>query len=158
MTCTYNRATMKTTQRLLTLLAGVLLPALASAADLADLIEHGQRHEALAAINAGSDVNALQPDGSSPLLWAVHGVDHEMVQELLKHGAKPNLANTLGATPLTEAIDLADVDMATMLLRAGADPNQGNHDDETPLLLAARLGSLPLVEELVKAGATGQHA
>lgn len=144
---------MKTNQRLLTLIAGALLPALAAAAGLGDRIEHGDRQDALAAIRAGGDVNALQPDGSSPLLWAVHSVDHEMVQELLKRGAKPNLANTLGATPLTEAIDLADVDMATMLLQAGADPNQGNHDDETPLLLAARVGSLPLVEQLVKAGA-----
>jgi ankyrin repeat protein len=144
---------MKTNLRLLTLIAGALLPAVGSAAGLADLIEHGDRHEALAAIRAGGDVNALQPDGSSPLLWAVHSVDHEMVRELLKRGAIPNQANTLGATPLTEAVDLADVEMATMLLRAGADPNQGNNDDETPLLLAARLGNLPLVEQLVHAGA-----
>ena len=116
---------MKTYQRLLTLIAGALLPVLVQAAGLADLIEHGDRQGALAAIDAGTDVNARQPDGSPPLLWAVHSVDHELVRELLKHGAKPDLRNTLGATPLTEAIDLADVDMAGMLLKAGADPEPG---------------------------------
>jgi len=135
------------------LLAAALLPAMAGAADLAALIERGDHQAALRAIQEGADVNALQPDGSSALLWAVHRVDHELVAALLQHGAKPDLRNSLGATPLCEAISLGDAVMADMLVKAHADPNLGNVDGETPLMLAARMGALPIVQSLLQAGA-----
>jgi ankyrin repeat protein len=137
------------------LLAGIatLLPVMAAAADLSALIRGGQRVEALAAIRGGSDVNTLQADASSPLLWAVHAVDRELVRELLARGAKPSQRNVLGATPLVEALESGDTDIVSMLLKAGADPNLGNDDDETPLMIAARAGSLPMVQQLVQAGA-----
>jgi ankyrin repeat protein len=108
---------------------------------------------ALAAVANGADVNELLPDGTSQLLLAVHRLDHDKVQQLLKQGANPNLRNDLGATPLNEAIELLDEVMVTALLANGADPNLGNLDDETPLMLAARAGNLPMVEQLVSAGA-----
>jgi ankyrin repeat protein len=137
------------------LLAGVaaLLPMMTSAAGLTELIKAGDRKAALEMIRAGADVNALADDGSSPLLWAVHRVDHQLVDELLRRGAKPDLRNVLGATALTEAIELVDEALVGALIKAGADPNLGNDDAQTPLMLAARGGSLPVVETLVKAGA-----
>ena len=131
----------------------LLLPQLAGAADLAALIRSGDSDAALAAIRGGADVNSPGNDGSTPLLWAVHGIDHEVVQALLQHGAKPDARNVLGATPLCEAASVADVVMVGMLLKAKADPNLGNGDDQTPLMIAARNGSLPIVEALAKAGA-----
>jgi ankyrin repeat protein len=130
-----------------------LLPLLASTADLAALIRDGSSKEALAAIRSGTDVNTPQPDGTTPLMWAVVRGDVEMAKELLQRGAKPGGRNALGATVLAEAIATNDRDLIDQLLKAGADPNLGNDDDETPLMLAARQGSLPLVETLVKAGA-----
>jgi uncharacterized protein len=106
-----------------------------------------------AAIPAGTDVNAAQPDGTTPLLVAVNRVDHELVKELLARGAKPNVRNALGATPLSEAASIADAQLVGWLLKAKADPNLANDDNQTPLMLAARTGSLPVVEQLVKAGA-----
>jgi ankyrin repeat protein len=145
------------TSRILLIAAAALLPIVASAADLATLIRDANRKESLAAIRAGADVNAAQPDGSTPLMWAVSrqdtAEDKQIVQELLQRGAKPNARNVLGATVLTEAVNVNDAALIQQLLQAGADPNQGNDDDETPLMLAARLGSLPMVEALVKAGA-----
>jgi len=130
-----------------------VLPLLAHASDLADLIRSGDREAALAVIRSGADVNALQADGTSPLLWAVNRVDHQMVKELLQRGAKPDVRNSLGATPLCEATSLADLELVESLLKARADPNLGNDDDQTPLMIAARNGSLPIVKALVKAGA-----
>lgn len=130
-----------------------LLPIAAAAADLSELIRNGQRKEALAVIRGGADVNAAQPDGSSPLMWAVHAVDAEMVKELLKRGAKPNHANALRATALQEAVDTEQVETVALLLKAGANPDLGNEDAETPLMRASAMGSLPLVEQLVRAGA-----
>jgi len=129
------------------------LPLLAAADDLSDLIRSGDREAALAAIQAGADVNQLQQDGSSPLLWAVHRVDHDLVRILLQRGAKPDARNALGATPLYEAVVVADTAMVEMLLKAKADPNLGNQDDQTPLMIAARNGSVPILQALVKAGA-----
>jgi ankyrin repeat protein len=147
---------MRTPGILLTL-AAALLPMLAAAADLSTLIRDANRKEALAAVRAGADVNAAQPDGTTPLMWAVGRLDtdqdRELVKELLQRGAKPNVRNSLGATVLTEAIGTNDAALIQQLLQAGADPNLGNEDDQMPLMLAARTGSLPMVEALVKAGA-----
>jgi len=134
-------------------LALIALTRVVTAADLADLIRNGDREDALAAIREATDVNVLQADGSTPLMWAVHRVDHEMVQELLQRGAKPDVRNSLGATPLGEATSIADQKMVELLLKAKADPNLGNDDGQTPLMIAARNGSLPIVQALVKAGA-----
>jgi ankyrin repeat protein len=139
--------------KLFTAVAVTLLPVLASAGDLSDLIRGEDRQAALAAVRDGADVNALQPDGSSPLLWAVYRVDHELVQELLARGARPDVRNTFGMTPLAQAAAIADLDMVRMLLKAKADPDLGNDDGQTPLMLAASVGALPVVQALVKAGA-----
>jgi ankyrin repeat protein len=143
---------MRIPKKLLTATLG-LLSVLAHAADLGDLIRNGDRDQALATIRSGVDVNAVQADGTSPLLWAVNRVDHQLVKELLQHGAKTDVRNSLGATPLCEATSLADIELVDLLLKARADPNLGNDDDQTPLMIAARNGSLPIVKALVKAGA-----
>lgn len=135
------------------LLAFVAVTPALAAEDLAELIRNGHRTEALAALHAGAEVNAPQPDGSTALLWAVYGVDRELVAELLKRGAKPDVRNALGASPLSEAVNVADVGLVKALLKAGADANFANADNQTPLMLAARTGSLPVAEALVKAGA-----
>jgi uncharacterized protein len=133
--------------------AAALLPMLASATDLAGLIRDGERKDALAAIRGGADVNVAQPDGTTPLMWAVNHADREIVNELLKRGAKASGRTALGATVLTEAVQTSDVELVSQVLQAGADPNVGNDDDQMPLMLAARQGLLPMVEALVKAGA-----
>src|SRR5689334_15886040 len=130
--------------RILLIAAAALLPMLASAVDLAALIRDGERKEAIAAIRGGADVNTAQPDGTTPLMWAVSRADIEVARELLQHGAKPGGRNALGATVLGEAIATNDKDLVDQLLKAGADPNLGNDDDETPLMLAARQGSLTI--------------
>jgi ankyrin repeat protein len=144
---------MRNPKMLLTFMACMLLPLVASADDLLNLIRSGDSDGALAAIRSGADVNALQGDGSSALLWAVYRVDHPLVKELLQHGAKPNARNMLGSTPLNEAIAIADVETVELLLKAKADPNLGNDDGQSPLMIAARIGSLPIAQALVKAGA-----
>jgi ankyrin repeat protein len=144
---------MRTTSLLPSLFAALLIPTLAGAGELADLIGRGERNAALAAIRGGADVNELKPDGTSPLLLAVYRVDHELVRELLRRGAKPNVRNSFGALPLTEAVNLADLAFVEALLKAGADPNLGNDDNQTPLMIAARAGQLPIAQALVEAGA-----
>ena len=135
------------------LICAGLLPGVAAAASLPDVMRNCDSQSALAAIRAGADVNAQQPDGTTPLLWAVYCVDYDAAAELLARGAKPDVRNSLGATALAEAVNLADQKLVGLLLKAKADPNLGTEEGQTPLMLAARTGSLPIVEMLVDAGA-----
>src|SRR5690242_11009504 len=54
-------------------------------------------------IRDGADVNAAQPDGATPLAWAVRDGDGRMAEMLLSAGAKVEVANEYGETPLTLA-------------------------------------------------------
>ena len=102
---------------------------------------------------AGVDVNQAQPDGSTPLHWAVYRVDRELVNALLKKGARANITNRYGASPLAEAARVANRELVGMLLEAGADANVVNEDGQTPLMLAARTGDVAVAELLVRQGA-----
>jgi ankyrin repeat protein len=99
---------------------------------LSDLIRSGERDAALAAITSPDiDVNAADPDGSTPLMWAIYTVDHEMVRALLKKGAKARVSNHFGSSPLEEAVKVEDADLVRILLDAGADPESPNPDGQT---------------------------
>src|SRR5262245_63882114 len=125
-----------------------------SASALADRIEAGDRKAALELIARNAAVNAAQPDGSTPLHWAVYRVDEELVKTLLARGAKADVVNAYGSSPLAEAVRLANVNLVEMLLKAGADPNKANEDGATPLLLAARTGAVKVAELLLRRGAS----
>jgi uncharacterized protein len=120
---------------------------------LADRIEAGDRKVALEMIARNVPVNTAQPDGSTPLHWAVYRVDEELVKALLARGAKTNVSNAYGSSPLAEAVRVANVNIVSMLLDSGADANRANEDGETPVMLAASTGVVKVAEVLVRHGA-----
>jgi uncharacterized protein len=120
---------------------------------LADRIEAGDRKAALELIQRNAPVNNAQPDGTTPLHWAVYRVDEELVKTLLARGAKADVVNSFGSSPLAEATRVANVSLVGMLLDAGADAKRANEDGETPLMLAARTGAVKVAELLVGHGA-----
>jgi ankyrin repeat protein len=121
--------------------------------ELADRIQAADRDAALAMIDAGADVHRTQPDGTTPLHWAVYRVDVELVAALLGRGADPDVVNAFGSSPLAEAVKVGNAAMVGMLLDAGADPNMANEDGQTPLMLAARTGVVDVARLLVAEGA-----
>jgi ankyrin repeat protein len=135
--------------------AAVLVCATAAHAQssLADRIQTGDRRAALAMIAQGADVNQTQPDGTTPLHWAVYRVDRELVGALLKKGARAGVVNRYGASPLAEAARVANPELLAMLLEAGADANVANEDGQTPLMLAARTGNVAIAKLLLEHGA-----
>jgi ankyrin repeat protein len=139
----------------LALVCSLLLACAAAQAQstLASSIQNGERAAALAAIDAGADVNATQGDGTTPLHWAVYKVDRELVARLLDHGAKANVTNKYGSSPLAEAVKLGDLDLVRQLLDAGADVESPNGDGQTALMLAAHIGALDVAKLLVERGA-----
>lgn len=151
----------KATLRTATLSAAVALLSLgalpghaAPPQTLSDLIRAGNREAVLAAITSPAvDVNAAEPDGSTPLMWATFKVDHELVRALLKRGAKANVTNHYGSSALSEAVKVADVEMVRMLLDAHADPDSANQDGQTALMLAASIGATDVAKLLIQKGA-----
>jgi ankyrin repeat protein len=124
-----------------------------SASELADLVQLGERRQALALIDDGADVNEAQGDGTTPLHWAVYHVDTELVALLLGLGASPDAINSYGASPLGEAVKVAELPIVEMLLEAGADPQAPNADGQTVLMLATRSGSTDIARRLIEHGA-----
>jgi ankyrin repeat protein len=131
------------------------IPALAQSPSLASLIQAGNHKAAMERISKATPaiVNEAQPDGTTPLHWAVYHVDYDLVDALLKKGAKPNVANEFGSTPLAEAVKLVDVRLARLLLGAGANVNAANEDGQTALMLAVRSGDPAIVDVLIGSGA-----
>jgi len=111
------------------------------------------------AIREGADVNAPWYRDISPLQRAAD--QPLIIEQLLKHGANPNLVDDNGATALHAAVGSPETttsdryDVLVALLKAGADPNARNKRGETPLHDAAtipRQTSTP-VRLLLDAGA-----
>lgn len=124
-----------------------------SNASLADLIEAGDRTDALELLRVGANVNAAQDDGTTALHWAVYRVDAELTAMLLAREADPDAINEFGSTPLAEAVKIANPEIVAMLLDAGADPEAANEDGQTALMLATRTGETTVAELLIAHGA-----
>ncbi len=100
------------------------------------------------------DVNARNPDGSTPLQWAVYEGDAAQVRRLIERGADVRAANRYGATPMSLAAEVADTEILKLLLDAGADADSPNAEGMTALMLVARTGNVEAAKLLVDRGAT----
>jgi len=67
------------------------------------------------------DINAADPDGRTPLFYAVERKDAELVSFFLSHGANPNVIDNTGQTPLGLCIKNNDPKVAGVLASKGAD-------------------------------------
>jgi len=121
--------------------------------DLATLIQSGQTKLALEQIKAGADVNRAQPDGTSPLIWAIDRTEYEIAEALIAKKADVNAVNEFGVTPLTDAARQSNARLVKMLLDAGVKVDSRNPDGETALMMAIKGGDLSIVQMLVNAGA-----
>src|SRR2546430_2489267 len=114
---------------LLVILTGALAiptwPGICFAADLRllDAVKNGDRKAVGALINAHVDVNAPLPDGSNVLTVAAYRDEAEIVEMLLKAGARVNTADEYGETPLTLASLNASTRVVAALLAHDADAN-----------------------------------
>lgn len=118
---------------------------------LVDAIKE-QNPKAVVALVAHSDVNVKQPDGSTPLAWAVYKDDATTVDLLLKAGAKVTVADDYGETPLTLACANGDAAVVEKLINAGADVNAARFYNETPLMIAAASGNAEVVRMIIAHG------
>lgn len=100
-------------------------------------------------------VNAIAPDGFTPLGLAAFFNRLEVVELLLARGADVNLPsqNAQHVMPLHSSVAIENIAITQALLAHGADVNATQTDDFTPLLEAAQNGQLEMVQLLVAHGA-----
>ncbi|MBZ5577915.1 MAG: ankyrin repeat domain-containing protein [Acidobacteriia bacterium] len=121
---------------------------------LLDAAESGDGATAIGLLAVkGVNVNAAQPDGTTPLMYASANGDLGLVRALIKAGANVKLANQLGTSAITEAAIIGNAPVLQALLKAGADPNFRTTNGETPILAAGRSGKIEAAKVLLDAGA-----
>ena len=104
-------------------------------------------------LRAKIDVNAAQPDGATPLAWAIHLGQRSMAEALIGAGANVNAVDEYGETPITLAAANGDPVLVQRLLQAGAKAGATRWNGETALMIAAGAGSVDAVRQLVLHGA-----
>jgi uncharacterized protein len=134
------------------LLAGVVAHA-AATSPVATAAMKRDRPAVAALIAQHADVNAPQADGATAVHWAVYYDDLEMLDRLIRAGARVTVANRHGATPLSLASINGSAAMVERLLKAGADANERGPNGETPLMMASRSGAVDAMTVLIDAGA-----
>jgi len=88
------------------------------APSLNDSIQKQQLEGVRYAVTHGADINARDKRGMTPLMYAAHGPDPEMVTLLLSHGADVHARDPRGWTPLVYA--LGNTRNMALLVEAGA--------------------------------------
>ena len=90
-------------------------------------------------ISLGAKPDTLVNDIGTTALHAAASLENpQMVEILLKHGAKVNAKSTTGITPLLNAVNFNHVECVRVLIKYGADPDIAAADGMTPRALAIR--------------------
>lgn len=100
-------------------------------------------------------VDAVAPDGFTPLGLAAFFGKLDVVLALLDRGADPNIAsrNAMRVAPLHSAVAAQHLPIAAALLAHGADVNAVQTGDYTPLHEAAHRGHMEMIDLLLRHGA-----
>src|SRR5262245_32104552 len=120
---------------------------------LVDAARNDNHAAAVGLLAERADPNQAESDGTTPLHWAVHHDDADLVARLLKAGANVSAANDYGATPMSEAAVAANPVVLNALVEAGADVDSPNADGQTSLMVVARGGNTAAATALIEAGA-----
>ena len=118
--------------------------------------DKGEVEIALALLQRGADINALDILGESSLYRAARDGDRALVKLLLEHSkavVKVHTGNGRLITPLHFAVQVGELDICRLLLEHGADLASRNSDGFVPLHVASGRGHLNIVEEFLSRGA-----
>ncbi|MDX1407887.1 MAG: serine hydrolase [Saprospiraceae bacterium] len=133
-----------------------MMPVAAFAQDIPGVSLHwaalqGHMDQVQAHIRAGSDLNARDAYGSTPLTLAVLFGRRNVVHALLQAGADLTIGDAEDSTPLHLAALLGRPAMVRLLLEHGADVHARNRSGSTPadLVLPSMGYDLPVYEQMV---------
>ena len=127
--------------------------------DLINAAENGDLSRVKALLAKGTEVNARNKNGATPLMMAAYNGHRDVVEVLLDMGADVNAKNNVGMTALIAASYQGHVEVVQALLAKGADVNAKRTDGVaaangvTALIAASREGHLGVVQMLLSKGA-----
>ena len=101
---------------------------------------------------AGTDVNAKNEWGGTPLHYATFGGHKEVVELLIAKGADVNAKDGVGETPLHWTAKEGNKEVVELLIAKGADLNAKTSDDKTPLDFAISTRMIQTADLLRKHG------
>ena len=142
-----------------TLAIGLLVlgaaPAWAGMAEnrLLQAVRDGDHAGIRSALAAKANVNALLPDQSSVLAWAVDRQDAESVRLLLAAGAQPRALAANAVQPLSLACELGDPAITGALIKAGANAKEVRADGTTAFALCAGTSTPEVLAAMTARGA-----
>jgi len=120
---------------------------------LCDAIRQRDVIKVKAVLEGGTDVNAKDKSGQTPLHLAANEPNTEIIALLLTKGANVNATNNIGWTPLFGAALHGNRAIAELLLAKGASFNAKSKSGETPLHLMPFDGKPVVAELLLSKGA-----
>eukprot|EP00833_Pecoramyces_ruminatium_P006505 jgi/Orpsp1_1/1180537/evm.model.c7180000073809.1 len=102
-------------------------------------------------IERGSDVNFVDKDGNTPLVYAIEKKSLSVVMLLIKNGANINFfIKNRNLSVVMYAIELNRVDIVKYLVKCGANINFKNENDINVLINTSKIGKTKIFEYLVK--------
>ena len=84
------------------------------------------------------EINKQNENGWTPIYRSIISNNLEILKELLKLGANPNLTNNIGETTVYLCVDIDNYEALEILLKYNADCNISKKDGTTPLHLATK--------------------
>ena len=124
-----------------------------TSSELADAAERRDMEAITRLLKENVDLNGVQADGMTALLWSAYHDDAPTAATLIEAGANVNAANRYGVTALSLACKNGNGALTKLLLRNGADPTVTLRGGETLLMTASRTGRVEVVEALLAGGA-----
>jgi ankyrin repeat protein len=103
-------------------------------------------------ITAGSNIDAVNDYGATPLYLAAYRGYGEIVASLLTHGANKEVVHSSGFTSLFAAARNGHRGSVELLLKHGANKEAASSDGATSLVVAAKNGHREVVELLLTHG------
>ena len=99
--------------------------------------------------NCNININALDEDDNTALMFAVKSGKSEVVDYLLKNNADVNIRNKFGITPLHLAVRKNALNLVEHILRYGADINITDNYEQTPLFDAIQENNAQMIAFLI---------
>ncbi len=122
-------------------------------ANLMSAAYNGSLPDVKAAVKRGADLNMVDEDGETALMYAVSGGHDDIVAYLLSKHADPDALSAHGDTALFYAALKDRAGAASLLLKKGAKSEARNANGATPLIVAASHGSKATAQLLIGSGA-----
>jgi ankyrin repeat protein len=116
-------------------------------------IEHGQSDIVEKLIKAGSDIEARDKRGCTPLMWAIEHRQSDIVEKLIEARSDIDVQDERGCTPLMWAIECRRSDIAKKLIEIRSRTDVQDERGYTLLMLAMEHGMDDVVRQLLENGA-----